>query len=561
MAVVEVWTPAARSPSTAPATTRPARIDRTPDAVGGGHGGSRARPRGARRARSCRTATAMDRARATPWRPPSTPCRRRLDADGRPAAIPTPAVPVRPAAPAHVGRRRPTGLFVKGAPDARAPALCATDEPTARRRRWTRWRRGACGCSPSPRAGLRRDAGHDRPPTTAEHDLELLGLLGLEDPPRARRRRRDRRVAGQAGIRVAMVTGDHPAHRAAIAARSASGREEPGARGRGPPGRTTPCSAPSLDHDGVVLAGSTPEDKLRIARALQARGHVVAMTGDGVNDGPALPGRRHRHRHGPLAAPTSPARPPTSSCSTTTSPPSSPPSSRAGPRSPTSAGSSPTTSPTTWPSSPRSWCGRCPAAASRSPSACCRSSPSTSAPTSSRPSRSAPSRRARTPWTARPTGGAARPAPAAPGLRRARAHRGPGRDDRLLRRLLAWPAGAPARASRRHALLRRPAPRSPPWSIGQAANAFACRSDRDRSAGLGRGTNRLLPVASAGDPGPAFLFSDRSPTCWNRPLPDPGLPSCSPRPRRCSRPTPSGSGCTGAVRILGTPPPGSRGRP
>ncbi|MFN0090619.1 MAG: cation-translocating P-type ATPase [Acidimicrobiales bacterium] len=128
------------------------------------------------------------------------------------------------------------------------------------------------------------------PPSSAadaERDLELYGLLALEDPPRSE-------VGAaldacrSAGIKVAMVTGDHPATAAAIA-------HEVGLYRAGAPvlvGAELPAEEAALgeliDHDGVVIARVSPEDKLRIARALRARGHVVAMTGDGVNDGPAL---------------------------------------------------------------------------------------------------------------------------------------------------------------------------------------------------------------------------------------------------------------------------------
>lgn len=124
-------------------------------------------------------------------------------------------------------------------------------------------------------------------PDTLERDLELLGVVGLEDPPRPD-------VSGalaacrRAGVRVAMITGDHPDTARAIAT-------EVGLRIDDAPVLTGPslptdeaALGEALDHDGVVVARVSPEDKVRIARALRARGHVVAMTGDGVNDAPAL---------------------------------------------------------------------------------------------------------------------------------------------------------------------------------------------------------------------------------------------------------------------------------
>jgi len=120
-----------------------------------------------------------------------------------------------------------------------------------------------------------------------ETDLTLLGLLGIEDPPRAG-------VADaiaacrRAGIRVAMVTGDHPATARAIGrevglwtsdALLIEGRDLP---------QDEEMLGALLDRDGMIVSRVAPEEKLRIARALRKRGHVVAMTGDGVNDAPAL---------------------------------------------------------------------------------------------------------------------------------------------------------------------------------------------------------------------------------------------------------------------------------
>ncbi|GMU01602.1 cation-translocating P-type ATPase [Corallococcus caeni] len=146
-------------------------------------------------------------------------------------------------------------LYVKGAVDVLLPrcgsgtqGALAANEDMARR-------------------GLRVLAvatGHD----THEEELRLLGLVGMADPPRT-----DAidaiAAARRAGVRTVMLTGDHPITAQAIA-------REMGILHAG--------EAPSL----AVHARVTAEDKLKIVREWKARGEVVAMTGDGVNDAPAL---------------------------------------------------------------------------------------------------------------------------------------------------------------------------------------------------------------------------------------------------------------------------------
>ncbi|MBI3647216.1 MAG: cation-transporting P-type ATPase [Actinobacteria bacterium] len=120
----------------------------------------------------------------------------------------------------------------------------------------------------------------------AENDLELLGLAGLEDPIRVEVPEAMRRCA-RAGIRVLMVTGDHPATAVNIARKAGLNAR------RVMLGPDLPDDEDELrdllrDPTLGVVARIAPEQKLRIARGLQAGGDVVAMTGDGVNDAPAL---------------------------------------------------------------------------------------------------------------------------------------------------------------------------------------------------------------------------------------------------------------------------------
>lgn len=175
-------------------------------------------------------------------------------------------------------------LVVKGAPDAVLPrcvdgaagAAAVVDDLTGRGFR-------VLAVAAAPAAGI----GPDDIADCVETGLALLGLIALEDPPREHAAAA---VAAcrQMGVRVAMITGDHPGTAAAIARQV--GLLLPGGfvvEGKDLPSDDDELGA-LLDADGVVVSRVSPEDKLRIARALRGRNHVVAMTGDGVNDGPAL---------------------------------------------------------------------------------------------------------------------------------------------------------------------------------------------------------------------------------------------------------------------------------
>lgn len=131
-----------------------------------------------------------------------------------------------------------------------------------------------------------------RPPRDPEgvpepEGLTFLGLVGMMDPPRAGVRQA---IAGcqRAGIRVVMITGDHSATAQAIGRELGIAADEApalsGAELDGMDDETLRARAQEVS----IFARVAPEHKLRVVRALQSRGEVVAVTGDGVNDAPAL---------------------------------------------------------------------------------------------------------------------------------------------------------------------------------------------------------------------------------------------------------------------------------
>jgi P-type Ca2+ transporter type 2C len=120
----------------------------------------------------------------------------------------------------------------------------------------------------------------------AETDMTFLGLFGMIDPPRPEAKAAITKC-DEAGIRVVMITGDHPVTAKAVALEL--GLLKGGRVVTGPELETMDENDFDRDVEKIdVYARVSPAHKLRVVTALQKKGHIVAMTGDGVNDAPAL---------------------------------------------------------------------------------------------------------------------------------------------------------------------------------------------------------------------------------------------------------------------------------
>lgn len=121
-----------------------------------------------------------------------------------------------------------------------------------------------------------------------ERELVLIALVGLEDPPRPEVPAAVTRCQ-QAGIRILMVTGDHPRTAVAVAREIGLATGQPRViTGAALAAMSHSQLSLALDARELIFARVDPEQKLLIVKELQAKGEVVAVTGDGVNDAPAL---------------------------------------------------------------------------------------------------------------------------------------------------------------------------------------------------------------------------------------------------------------------------------
>jgi magnesium-transporting ATPase (P-type) len=184
-------------------------------------------------------------------------------------------------------------IFLKGAPE-RVLSMCSAqrasngDDELMDREFWSGQEDDLASRGQRVLAIASKRLDHDADTLVVE-ELEgftLLGLVGIIDPPREEAIRAIEKCQ-EAGIKVKMITGDHMLTAKSIGAamgigdgeNAVSGQELELARGE---------KLARLVEENDIFARSSPEHKLRIVEALQSRGQVVAMTGDGVNDAPSL---------------------------------------------------------------------------------------------------------------------------------------------------------------------------------------------------------------------------------------------------------------------------------
>jgi P-type Ca2+ transporter type 2C len=129
------------------------------------------------------------------------------------------------------------------------------------------------------------DSGVEPSQPVATSGLTILGLIGLSDPPRPEVAAAIQE-ARSAGVRVVMITGDHPTTAAAIA--RAIGLPAGLVVSGADMAQFTAADWERAAQSAAIFARVLPEHKLRLVEALQAQGQVVVMTGDGINDAPAL---------------------------------------------------------------------------------------------------------------------------------------------------------------------------------------------------------------------------------------------------------------------------------
>ncbi len=193
----------------------------------------------------------------------------------------------------HAREGRPPVVYIKGAPE-RVLAMCTRmatpdGDRTVEPDYWHRQVETLAADGQRVIAFARRIMPEDSrgiSPADVEHGLTLLGIVGLIDPPRPEA------IAAvaecrAAGIQVKMITGDHRATARAIALQLGLARDPKVITGQELDGLAD-ADFRTQAREATVFARTSPEHKLRLVESLQADRSIVAMTGDGVNDAPAL---------------------------------------------------------------------------------------------------------------------------------------------------------------------------------------------------------------------------------------------------------------------------------